>query len=197
METLVVVVSFEFDTVTVGRFEGNPLGLSFSLDKRFKGVERLEEAVELDKDSRFSRSCADNLVVGRASYEVSLSLSASVSNGFGVRLDTRPGITLGKEVVEGFVVELVVETAPEPLAGRAKDAFLRLDEVPFEEVTPEVVVVDMVVDILVSDDTDEEEVTEVELVSSDAVGADVTEVELLSSGTVDDALALVEMQTVD
>ncbi len=95
--------------------------------------------------------------------------------------------------MEGFEVELVVETAPEPLAGRAKDAFLRLDEVPFNEVTPEVVVVD----ILVSDDTDEEEVTEVELFCSDAVGTDVTEVELLTSGTVDDALALVEMQTVD
>jgi len=195
METLVVVVSFEFDTVTVGGFEGNPPGLSFSLDKRFKGVERLEEAVELDKDSRLC--CADNLVVGKASYEVSLSLSASVSNGFGVRLDTRPGITLGKEVVEGFEVELVVETAPESLAGRAKDAFLRLDEVPFDEVTPRVVVVDIVVDILVSDDTAEEEVTEVELVSSDAVGADVTEVELLSSDTVDDALTLVEVHAVD
>jgi len=65
-----------------------------------------------------------------------LSLNVSVSNGFGVRLDIRPGITLGKEVVEGFEVELDVETAPEPLAGRAKDDFLRLDEVPFEEVTP-------------------------------------------------------------
>jgi len=32
--------------------------------------------------------------------------------------------------VEDFEVELDVETAPEPLAGRAKDDFLRLHEVP-------------------------------------------------------------------
>jgi len=180
MEMLVAVIPFESDTVAMKGFEGNPLGLSFSLDKRFKGVERLEEADELDKDCCLCRSCADNLVVGRASYEVSLSLNASVSNGFRVRLDTRPGITLGNGVMEGFEVELVFETAPEPLAGRAKDAILRLDEVPFDEVTP----LEVVVDRLVANDTDDEVVTEVELLSSDAIGIDVTMVELLSGGAV-------------
>jgi len=59
----------------------------------------------------------------RVSDEVSLSLNAPIPNVFGIRLDTLPVINLGKEVVDGFEVELDVETASEPLAGRAKDIF--------------------------------------------------------------------------
>jgi len=55
IETLVTVVSLESNLETVGRFEESLPGLSFSLDKRFREIERLDEAVELDKDSRLCR----------------------------------------------------------------------------------------------------------------------------------------------
>jgi len=60
VETLVTVVSLESNLETVGRFEESPPGLSFSLDKRFREIERLDEAVEIDKDSRLCRRCLVN-----------------------------------------------------------------------------------------------------------------------------------------